>query len=174
MNASAGRILIIPKGNYNSSVTYEMLDLVYHNGTSWLAKKTVIGIEPSEANGEYWHKVVDNSQDYIVEQGTSNGWTYRKWNSGVAECWYEGYVNFTSNDMATTSISGLNILRVYLDFPFTFKTPPKAFANIQWRYVEWVQAGTTESNCEIRKFCNSESAVLEYDMINIYTVGNWK
>lgn len=25
--------------------------------------------------------------DYIVEQGTSGMWTYRKWNSGIAECW---------------------------------------------------------------------------------------
>ena len=25
--------------------------------------------------------------DYIVEQGTSGIWTYRKWSSGVAECW---------------------------------------------------------------------------------------
>lgn len=25
--------------------------------------------------------------DYVVEQGTSGIWTYRKWNSGVAECW---------------------------------------------------------------------------------------
>lgn len=25
--------------------------------------------------------------DYIVEQGTSGIWTYRKWNSGLAECW---------------------------------------------------------------------------------------
>ena len=25
--------------------------------------------------------------DYIVEQGTSGIWTYRKWNSGIAECW---------------------------------------------------------------------------------------
>lgn len=24
--------------------------------------------------------------DYVVEQGTSNGWTYRKWNSGIIEC----------------------------------------------------------------------------------------
>ena len=56
--ASAGRILIIPKGNYDSSVTYEMLDMVLHNGTSWLAKKTVVGIEPSEINIEYWHKII--------------------------------------------------------------------------------------------------------------------
>ena len=27
------------------------------------------------------------SRDYIVEQSTSGIWTYRKWNSGVAECW---------------------------------------------------------------------------------------
>lgn len=25
--------------------------------------------------------------DYVVEQGTSGIWTYRKWSSGVAECW---------------------------------------------------------------------------------------
>ena len=25
--------------------------------------------------------------DYIVEQGTSGIWTYRKWSSGIAECW---------------------------------------------------------------------------------------
>lgn len=53
--ASAGRILIMPKGEYDSSITYEMLDLVKHNGTSWLAKKTAQGIEPSDANSEYWH-----------------------------------------------------------------------------------------------------------------------
>lgn len=54
--ANAGRILIMPKGNYDASVTYEMLDLVNHNGVSWLAKKTVTGIEPSE--GEYWHPLL--------------------------------------------------------------------------------------------------------------------
>lgn len=26
-------------------------------------------------------------KDYIVEKGTSGTWTYRKWNSGIAECW---------------------------------------------------------------------------------------
>ena len=25
--------------------------------------------------------------DYVVEQGTSGIWAYRKWNSGIAECW---------------------------------------------------------------------------------------
>ena len=58
--ASAGRVLIIPKDNFDSSVTYEMLDLVFHNGTSWIAKKTVVGIEPSDTHKEYWHKLCES------------------------------------------------------------------------------------------------------------------
>ncbi len=54
-----GRVLILPKGEYNSEVTYYMLDLVLHNGTSWLCKKSVKGIEPSEANKDYWQILID-------------------------------------------------------------------------------------------------------------------
>ena len=57
--ATAGRILIIPKGDYNASETYEMLDLVRHNGTSWLCKKECTGKEPSNANNEYWQNMFD-------------------------------------------------------------------------------------------------------------------
>ena len=57
--ASAGRILIMPKGAYKEDETYEMLDLVSNGGTSWLAKKTAKGIEPNEDNSEYWHKMFD-------------------------------------------------------------------------------------------------------------------
>lgn len=39
--------------------------------------------------------------DYIVEQGTSGNWTYRKWNSGWAEAW--GVVSLAS---AAFSASG--------------------------------------------------------------------
>ena len=59
--ASAGRILIMPKGNYDSSVTYEMLDLVYYNGASWLAKKTVVGIAPTDESSEYWMKMCSSA-----------------------------------------------------------------------------------------------------------------
>lgn len=57
--ASAGRILIMPKGNYNAETEYQMLDLVISGGTSWLAKKPSVGIEPSKANEEYWQDMFD-------------------------------------------------------------------------------------------------------------------
>lgn len=67
--ASAGRILIIPRGNYDENATYEMLDLVNYNGASWLAKKTVTSIAPSE--GEYWHSLlgldIANNLDTVAE-----------------------------------------------------------------------------------------------------------
>lgn len=55
--ADAGRILIIPRGDYDGNLTYEKLDLVKHKGTSWLAKKNVSGIEPNEENSEYWQNM---------------------------------------------------------------------------------------------------------------------
>lgn len=57
--ASAGRILIIPKGNYNAAATYENLDLVFYNGDSWLCKKACVGITPSDGNAEYWHRFTE-------------------------------------------------------------------------------------------------------------------
>lgn len=75
--ASAGRILIMPKGAYSASATYEMLDMVSHNGKSWLAKKTVAGIEPSAANSEHWHDLVDIAPIVDEQIASQNGaWVY--------------------------------------------------------------------------------------------------
>lgn len=57
--ADAGRILIIPKGDYDANSTYDKLDLVKYKGSSWLAKKATAGIEPSEANAEWWQNMFD-------------------------------------------------------------------------------------------------------------------
>ena len=53
MSAIAGRVLIIPKGAYNPSSTYHMLDAVSYNGNSYIAKKTTQGNTPS-ADNEFW------------------------------------------------------------------------------------------------------------------------
>ena len=55
----------------------------------------------------YFYKFVlkettpESAVDYIVEQGTSGNWTYRKWNSGIAEFW--GYVVIPSVPSAWSS-----------------------------------------------------------------------
>ena len=67
--ASAGRILIMPKGKYNAETEYEMLDLVEHNNRAWIAKKDCVGIEPSDTNKEYWHDMFDKGLAYLPLTG---------------------------------------------------------------------------------------------------------
>ena len=46
----------------------------------------------------------NSEADWIVEQDTEGIWTYRKWNSGLAECW--GRRGSTSYAMTSTSGNG--------------------------------------------------------------------
>lgn len=52
--AVAGRILLIPRGEFSTAETYKPLDIVFYNATSWLCKKTATGVTPSNTTSEYW------------------------------------------------------------------------------------------------------------------------
>lgn len=49
----AGKIAFTPKGDYDSTATYEYLDTVVYNGNAYAALKTTTGNQP-EDNSEYW------------------------------------------------------------------------------------------------------------------------
>ena len=53
------------------------------NGTTTITGATTVG---GEINTQSL-KINNTEIDYIVSQGTSGIWTYRKWNSGLAEYW---------------------------------------------------------------------------------------
>ena len=53
---SAGRVLIIPKGDYSETTMYSALDLVLYNGSSWICKKLCTGQEPTTDNTDYWQE----------------------------------------------------------------------------------------------------------------------
>ena len=55
-----------------------------------------------------------NAVDYVVEQGATGGWVYRKWNSGKAECWKT--TDLVSYAM-TTAIAGNGYTTDYWTFP---------------------------------------------------------
>ena len=66
--------------------------------------------------------------DYIVEQGTSGIWTYRKWNSGVSECWTTSTLNTTGTFWA--NVMGGHGRYVNYDFPpRLFISPPVTSGN---------------------------------------------
>ena len=73
-----------------------------------------------------WKTLLDsnNTKDYVVAQGTSGIWTYRKWNSGLAECWGV----YTMNSAATKAWGTLyysDTLAPRINYPFTFTSRPQ-------------------------------------------------
>lgn len=68
--------------------------------------------------------------DFVTAQGTSGIWTYRKWKSGIAECWGRKSVstaiaNTWGNLYTSGALSALNV-----SFPFTFASVPTITANL--------------------------------------------
>lgn len=50
----------VPKGDYSSNETYEMLNLVSHNNKLWVCKKNgVQGVEPSADNADTWQLSIE-------------------------------------------------------------------------------------------------------------------
>lgn len=111
--------------DYNNNI---WIQFVRKEGGSWMF-------------GE-WSLVLntDVCRDYVVEQGTSGIWTYRKWNSGVAECW--GIHTMTS---AATKTWGTlyysDTLTPRLNYPFTFTSRPQENVFLRGSSVAgWVYA----------------------------------
>ena len=64
-----------------------------------------------------------NLADYVVEQGTSGIWTYRKWASGLAECWGE----VTARASITDALGAMYmVVTDYFSWPDAlFSSPPR-------------------------------------------------
>lgn len=91
-------------GTYNNTsdnIWYNTISVRHRNGqtdgTNYGMQLRTILTSPDHiwwrqhVNGTWnnWKMVLDtnNTGDYVVDQGVSGSWTYRKWNSGLAECW---------------------------------------------------------------------------------------
>lgn len=77
------------------------------------------------ANSETYGGGVDigDTSDYITEQGTSGGWSYRKWNSGYAECWRSETISGMACNTAVGSWYRTSKIQNSA-YPFTFAETP--------------------------------------------------
>ena len=117
-----------------------------------------------------------STSDYIVDQGTSGVWTYRKWNSGIAELWGYHYVNTACNVgwgymLETAGIALPN-------FPFTFKSTPYGFYS--WNggggaaFVEQCAPTTTGAGGTWLARPGNTTAMTFSGNIYMYIMGRWK
>lgn len=60
--------------------------------------------------------------DFVVEKGTNGIWSYRKWNSGIAECWCKRNINV---DISAAWGSALfHGVASAISYPFAFAEAP--------------------------------------------------
>lgn len=118
--------------------------------------------------------------DYIVEKGTSSGWQYRKWNSGVAECWQDLSVSGKACSTAVGSWYRTAPLSVGA-YPFTFTAAP----NLQMQFETFAgtgglvwSTGTASSTPKTRPaniyIIRMASAASITGMVHYYAIGKWK
>ena len=72
MGASAGRVLLIPKGDWNAETTYTNLDWVRHNGAAWVCKNTCTNVEPTEENSDNWQMMSRDGTEITVDAEISD------------------------------------------------------------------------------------------------------
>lgn len=117
-----------------------------------------------------------NLADFVVEQGTSGIWTYRKWNSGAAECW--GL--YTTSAIALSRAFGVIYTHTNevggVNFPFTFTSAPIE-VDCMHNANCWIMYAAAQTTTKSKTFWiarpSSNATATEY-AIEIYVKGNWK
>lgn len=116
-----------------------------------------------------------NAVDYVVEQGTSGDWSYRKWNSGIMECWG----TYTASIAITTSSANYGGYRSGLitatAFPVAFTATPVITAVAQGAGGYWVNnvADSNTTNAKFYLSCGTSHAASDKS-ISIHACGKWK
>ena len=112
-----------------------------------------------------------NIGDYVVEQGTSGNWTYRKWNSGIAECWGEHQVTLTS--VGSTN----NIYHGYatINFPSGIFSAVKSvnYSTYATTGYDWCGKYSLSGVQSFRVYILSQSS-LSTATIQAHVFGTWK
>ena len=116
-----------------------------------------------------------NVADFIVEQGTSGNWAYRKWNSGIAECFGNHAVNFQcKNNIGNCWFT--DWLGIYYPtglFLESNTAMPIASCTDNWSWLVMVQSGTN-NNVVFRGARSSDYSQAYDTTVSIHAFGRWK
>lgn len=127
--------------------------------------------------------------DYVVEQGTSENWNYRKWNSGLAECWAAFQVASVAVTGAWGSLFYGSIFtaaeaKQKLAYPFAFTSAPCVQAGIShtatgagdcWMSTDYgKKAGAPEQYAPPYSLVRATSGTITNAVISYCARGKWK
>lgn len=133
--------------------------------------------EPLDPNVKIWVDTSKNSQtssDYVVEQGTDGIWTYRKWNSGIAECW--GVHNQSNANINNAwGSAGFYLALDSIPFPISFIDEPVVSLSAKTNMGQCIATIQALNNTAVIPFVwRGTSLTGTVVTTRIYAIGTWK
>ena len=130
----------------------------------------------ADTNTSYLMLDADNTKDYIVEQASSGVWTYRKWNSGFAECWGYHTISGTNISTAWGSLFSTASPITLPSFPFTFVGGPDVHVGWESDFSAIIDGvGKRESTKAGQVYLYRPVAQTNVNgRFSIYAYGKWK
>jgi hypothetical protein len=125
--------------------------------------------------------------DYVIEQGTTGVWTWRKWNSGIAELW--AVFGAESLEMTaqtwgalyTASWMGYAVNKTARKYPFAFVAEPSVSAAPMTENGNFWIASSSENDLGTRltyapayQCVRASGATLQNPRISYHVIGKYK
>jgi len=119
-----------------------------------------------------------NKSDYIVEQGTSGIWRYRKWKSGVCELWGMTTVNMSTVSKTTFASNAVYTESITLSLPFSAGTADESVVVGMAQYLCILSNAFTSSGSNpvvgfrLQRLTDMTSS--DPVAVRLYIIGKWK
>lgn len=161
-----------------NSISTDLVQLSNSRITLGAKKGSITSVISSGGVGSNAGSSEGLSADYVVAQGTTGIWTYRKWSSGIAECWgAQSYSNITV-DSAWGSVyesAGQN-----LTFPSGLFTAAPDYCSITYgggseaALSMEIDSEPTASQTQRFYFTRGSSATITNAKVQVHAIGRWK
>lgn len=140
-----------------------------------------------ETDIEDYIKEIVPRADYIVETNTSGNWTYRKWNSGIAELWGKHTVDWTATKASqvgkgTYNNASISIFNYYGTVEISY--PENFFKNVKhvsalgdWTAnINLIGSSLSKSKAQFNVRYGSEipESSPKQLTLSVYAIGTWK
>ena len=112
------------------------------------------------------------TNDYVVAQGKSGSWTYKKWNSGFAEMWFDGNVTTEAINTGNGNLYFSDAIYLYLPFTLTGYARGAAEAIDPWTMAMVNGGGPNDITVKLYRgsaYNNTVSC-----SVCVYVYGYWK
>lgn len=136
-------------------------------------------VSPSQFNANFDiidNEIFDLKTDFVIATGTQNGWTYRRWNSGLMECYARIAVSF---------VAGISWGAIYRtepnlynqEYPVPFIDTPvlvRSFDSSKGTSWALASSGASKTNTGGTMFANPVQNIKESGYLSFFAQGRWK